>query len=40
VIREDEEAQKFFGLAIEAYDVLKGQTNRLVGRGIMAPMEF
>jgi hypothetical protein len=40
VIRDSDEAQKFFGLAIEAFDALKGQTNRLVGRAIMAPMEF
>lgn len=40
VIRDYDQADKFFALAQEAFDSLKGQTNRLTGRGIMAPMEF
>jgi hypothetical protein len=40
VIRNMERAQSMAAAVTEAFDVLKGQTNRLVGLGVMAPMEF
>lgn len=40
VLRNTEEAQKMDAAAQEAHDMLVGKTNRLLGRGIMAPMEF
>lgn len=40
VLRNDAEATRYHALAQEAYESLKGQTNRLVGRSLMAPMEF
>lgn len=39
-IRNMQMAQSMAAAVTEAFDTLKGQTNRLVGRGIMAPMEF
>jgi hypothetical protein len=40
VIRNMEMAEAMASATTEAFDALKGQTNRLVGRGLMAPMEF
>lgn len=40
VVKDKEQADDMFAAAMEAFDALKGQTNRLVGRGIMAAMEF
>lgn len=40
VIRNTEMAENMATAVTEALDSLKGQTNRLVGRGITAPMEF
>lgn len=40
VIRDVEMAQAMAAGVTEAFDTLKGQTNRLVGRGLMQPMEF
>jgi hypothetical protein len=40
VIRNFEEAEAMGAAVTEAFDMLKGKTNRLVGRGIMAPMEM
>lgn len=39
-IRNVEMAEAMGSTVTEAYEMLKGKTNRLVGRGIMAPMEF
>jgi hypothetical protein len=40
IIRNMEQAEAMATATQEAFDTLKGQTNRLVGRGIMAPMEM
>jgi hypothetical protein len=40
VIRNMEMAEAMAAAVTEAFDALKGQTNRLVGRGITAPMEM
>lgn len=40
VIRNMEMAEAMASAVTEAYERLKGQANRLVGRGLMAPMEF
>jgi hypothetical protein len=40
VIRNMDMAQAMAAAVTEAFDALKGQTNRLVGRGITAPMEM
>jgi hypothetical protein len=40
IIRNTEQAQVMAGAVQEAIEVLKGETNRLVGRGIMNPMEM
>lgn len=40
VIKNMGYAEAMAAAVTEAFDTLKGQTNRLVGRGIMAPMEF
>lgn len=40
VIRNSEYAQTMAEAAEEAFAMLKGKTNRLTGRGLMAPMEF
>lgn len=40
VIRNRDMAAVMQGEADAAYDMLKGKTNKLVGRGIVAPMEF
>ena len=40
VIRNMEAAQAMASATTEAFDALKGQTNRLVGRALMQPMEF
>jgi len=40
VIRNDEQAEAMAAAVTEAYEMLKGKTNRLLGRGYMAPMEF
>lgn len=40
VIRNMEMAEAMAAAVTEAVDQLKGQTNRLAGRGVMAPMEF
>jgi hypothetical protein len=40
VIRNMELAEAMAAAVTESFDMLKGKTNRLVGRGIIAPMEF
>lgn len=40
IIRNMDQAQVMAAAVTDAFDTLKGQTNRLVGRGLMAPMEF
>ena len=40
VMKNMEQAEAMAAAAQEAFDTLKGQTNRLVGRGIVNPMEF
>lgn len=40
VIRDSDEAAIMASAVTDAHDILKGQTNRLIGTGYMIPMEF